>query len=47
MQVAPYAGETFNLGIKAIDELGNPTTASFRLTDGGRSSFADPIVCVV
>ncbi len=35
MQVAPYAGEVFDLGIKAIDELGNPTTASFRLTDGG------------
>lgn len=35
MQVAPYAGEVFDLGIKAIDELGNPTTASFRLTDDG------------
>jgi hypothetical protein len=35
LQVAPYAGEVFDLGIKAIDELGNPTTASFRLTDGG------------
>ena len=35
IQVAPYAGEVFDLGIKAIDELGNPTTASFRLTDGG------------
>ena len=47
MQVAPYTGEVFDLGIKAIDELGNPTTASFRLTDGGATSSADSKVCVI
>lgn len=45
-QVAPYAGEVFDLGIKAIDELGNPTTASFRLTDGGTVNSPNPkVVC--
>lgn len=45
--MAPYTGQVFDLGIKAIDELGNPTTASFRLTDGGTVSSADSSVCVV
>ena len=45
-QVAPYAGEVFDLGIKAIDELGNPTTASLRLTDGGTVSSPNSKVVV-
>lgn len=44
MQVSPYAGEVFDLGIVALDELGNPTTASFRLTDDGALGSTESMV---
>ena len=45
IQVSPYAGEVFSLGILALDELGHPTTASFRLTDNGILNLDDSKAC--
>ena len=40
LQVAAYPGETVNLAIFAVDELGTPTSAVVDFADDSQSSFS-------